>query len=176
MKLKPAKCKVMSVTLRTKPVIGVYTIGTMDLERVHEMRDLGELIDEKLTFGAHVEAVLKKGNRALGLLMRSFQTGKNGPSLYDVNPKSIISTYCANVRSILEYCCVIWGGAADTRLGRIEKVERRFLTWLCTRCRVKNVVLDYKNLLRHFGLASLAARRLHYDIIFLRNVHNHKID
>ena len=115
-------------------------------------------------------------NRALGVLIRSFQTGRKGSSLYDVNPKAIISTYCANVRSLLEYGCVIWGGAASTHLKRAEKVQHRFLMWLCFRCRIKNVALDYKNLLCYFGLASLSARRLQYDIRFLRDVHNNKID
>ena len=176
LKLNPSKCKALSLTLRTKPIIGAYTIGGEEIERVHEMRDLGVTIDEKLTFGAHVDAALKKANRALGVLIRSFQTGKNGSSLYDVNPKAIISTYCANVRSLLEYGCVIWGGAASTHLKRAEKVQHRFLTWLCVRCRIKNVALDYKNLLCYFGLASLSARRLQYDIRFLRDVHNNKID
>ena len=51
-------------------------IGSETIENVHEMRDLGVILDEKLTFSTHVDAVLKKGNRALGLLIRSFQTGK----------------------------------------------------------------------------------------------------
>ena len=176
LRLNPAKCKTLSLTLRTKPITGVYTIAGASVERVHEMRDLGVVIDEKLTFGAHVDAVVKKANRALGLLIRSYQTGKNGRSLYDVNPRLIISTYCANVRSILEYGCVIWGGAANTHLKRMEKNQHKFLIWLCARCRIQNVTLDYENLLRHFGLASLAARRLQYDIRLLRNIHNNKID
>jgi len=151
-------------------------MGSDGIQRVQEMRDLGVILDEKLNFAAHVDGVLKKANRALGLLMRSFQTGKNGRSLYDINPKSIISTYCANVRSILEYGCVIWGGAANTHLKRTEKVQHKFLTWLCARCRVANVALDYDSLLRHFRIASLAARRFQYDIMLLRNIHNNKID
>ena len=75
------KCKVMSLTLRTKPIIGTYMIGIETIEKVHEMRDLGVILDEKLIFSTHVDAVLKKANRALGLLIQSFQTGKNGRSL-----------------------------------------------------------------------------------------------
>ena len=36
--------------------------------------------------------------------------------------------------------------------------------------------LDYESLLGHFGVASLAARRLQYDIKFLRDIHNNKIN
>ena len=176
LKLNPSKCKILSLTLRTKPTIGVYTMENEAIERVHVMRDLGVMVDSKLTFSNHVDTMLKKANRALGLLMRSFQTGKHGPSFYDVNPKPIISAYCANVRSILEYGCVVWGGAANTHLRRAEKVQEKFLAWLCARCRVRNVGTEYRNLLNHFGLASLAARRLQHDIMFLRNIHTNRID
>ena len=151
-------------------------MGGEELERVEEMRDLGVIIDVKLTFSAHVDMMMKKANKALGLLIRSYQTGKNGPSLYHVSHKAVISTYCANVRSILEYCCVIWGGAANTHLIRTDRLQHKFLIWLSARCRVKNVTLDYKNLLQHFGLASMAARRQQYDLMFIRNIHNQKID
>ena len=76
------------------------------------MRDLGVLLDEKLTFGEHVDAAVRKANRALGVLMRSFQTGKGGKSLRCINVKAVLAAYCANVRSILEYASVVWGGAA----------------------------------------------------------------
>ena len=86
----------------------------------------------------------------------------------------VISTYCANVRSALEYGCVIWDGAANTHMKRTENVQHKFL--MLARCRVRNVSLDYKSLLGHFGVASLAARRLQYDIRLLRDIHNTKID
>ena len=174
--LNASKCKTLTLTLRTKPVLGNYLIDNSELERVSEMRDLGVIIDAKLTFQSHIDDIIRKANRALGLLIRSFQTGKNGPSLHGTDNKSLIVTFCANVRSILEYGCVIWGGAADTHLKRADKIQHKFLIWLCARCRVQNVSLEYSDLLRHFGMASLSARRLQYDILFIRNIHNHKID
>ena len=93
-----------------------------------------------------------------------------------MNHRVVISTYCANVRSILEYGCVIWGEAANTHMKRTENVQHKFLMWLCARCRVRNVALDYKSLLGHFGVVSFAARRLQYDIRLLRDNHNNKID
>ena len=77
---------------------------------------------------------------------------------------------CANVRSVVEYGCVIWGGAANVHLKRVEKIQHKFLIWLCGRCRITNVSFDYTTLLRHFGLASLTARRLQYDLMFIRNL------
>ena len=50
------------------------------LERVGEMRDLGIVLDEKLTVNSQLDQMVRKANRALGLMIRSFQTGKQGRS------------------------------------------------------------------------------------------------
>ena len=140
------------------------------------MRDLGVILDEKLTFSEHVDVIVRKANRALGLLMRSFHTGKRGRSLRDFNRKAVIATYCANVRSILEFAGVVWGGAAESHLKRVERVQHKFLKWLAWRCRETGVSLEYGALLSHFGMTSLAARRDQQDIVFVRGVHCHTID
>ena len=174
--LNAAKCKVLTVTLRRLPVSNTYCIGGIELERVSVMRDLGVLIDQKLTFAEHVDAVVRRANRTLGLLMRTFQTGKHGRSFDESMTKPIISTFCANVRSILEFGSVIWGGAAETHMDRVERVQHKFLMWLCARSRVSNVALEYSDLLRFFGLSSLSARRVQHDAMFIRNLHRHAID
>ena len=174
--LNAAKCKVLTLTLRRLPVKRAYTIGGIELERVSVMRDLGVLLDEKLTFGDHVDVTVRKANRALGLLIRSFQTGKHGRP-FDVNmSKSIMCTFNANVRSVLEFCCIVWGGAAKSHMQRLERVQHKFLIWLCARCRVTNAPAQYKDLLDYFGMFSLAARREQQDILFIRNVHRQRID
>lgn len=174
--LNPAKCKVLTVTLRSKPVESAYGINGSEIDKVTSMRDLGVSLDTKLTFGSHIDEIISKANRALGFLIRSLQTGKHGRPLPLVDTKLLIGIYCAHVRSILEYGCVVWGGAAQTHLKRLEKIQHKFLIWLCGRCRITNISFEYKNLLQHFGLTSLAGRRTQYDLLFLRNLHNHKID
>ena len=129
------------------------------------MRDLGIVLDEKLTFAAHIDQVVRKASRALGLMMRSFQTGKHGRSFYQCDAKAIVSVYCANVRSIMEYGSVIWGGAAECHVKRLECVQFKFLTWLSARCRT-GVPLRYDELLRHFRLSTLLGRRRQHDLIF----------
>ena len=174
--LNPSKCKVLSLSLRRKPIVGEYTVGGVVLDRVSVMRDLGVLLDEKLTFGDHVDATVRKANRMLGLLTRTFQTGKRGRSLQDCDIKSVICSYYANVRSILEYCSVAWNGVADTHVQRIERVQHKFLMWLRIRFGAIDVSLDYNDLLRAFKVETLAARRMQHDILFIRNVHRHVID
>ena len=60
----------LSLTLRRAPVIGSYVLGCVELERVKVKRDLGIMIDQKLTFGDHVDFTIRKANRALRLLVR----------------------------------------------------------------------------------------------------------
>ena len=157
-------------------VTGVYTLGGESLERVSEMRDLGIVLDEKLTFANHIDFTVRKANRALGLLIRSFQTGKHGRSFYRCDSRAIITSYCANVRSILEYGTVVWGGAAATHLLRLERIQHKFMTWLCSRCRFTDVPMQYDALEQQFGLESLSRRRRQHDFMFIRNVHRQAID
>ena len=174
--LNPLKCKVLTLSLRRKPTVGEYTVGGVALERVSVMRDLGVHLDEKLTFGDHVDATVRKANRMLGLLTRSFQTGKRGRSLHGCDIRAVICSYYANVRSILEYSSVVWNGAAGTHMKRIERVQHKFLMWLGSRFPVTGVSLEYDDLLRAFGVETLAARRMRHDILFIRNVHRQVID
>ena len=174
--LNAAKCKVLTLSLRRDRVAGTYHLGGETLERVTEMRDLGVILDEKLTFASHVECVARKANGALGLLIRSFQTGKHGKTFYGCDSGAIISAYCANVRSILEYGSVIWGGAAATHLARLESIQHKFMMWLCCRCRIADVPLRNDALQRRFDIVPLSKRREQHDLMFIRNIHRHTID
>ena len=128
LKLNAAKCKSFTITLRRAPIISHYSIGGETLERVETMRELGVILDQKLTFGPHIEGIIKKANSALGLLIRSLQTGRGTRARFET--AAIIATYHANVRSLLEYCSVIWNGAAKTHTDRIERIQHKFLIWL----------------------------------------------
>ena len=116
----------LSLTLRRAPVIGSYVLGGVDLKRVKVMRDLGIMIDQRLTFRDHVDFTVRKANRALLLLMRTLQTVKNGRPLKAENTRALLTTYFANVRSVLEYGSVVWTGAAPTHIQRIERVQGKF--------------------------------------------------
>ena len=59
---------------------------------------------------------------------------------------------------------------------RVERVQHKFVTWLCARCLETGVPFEYDALLSHFGLTSLAARRAQHDIVFIRNVHCQSVD
>ena len=166
--LNPSKCKSFTMTLRRAPVQITYNIGGTVLEHVDQIRDLGIIIDSKLTFAQHVDHAVKRANRALGLLMRSFQTGAR-PGKFRTS--AVLTACFANVRSILEYGSVIWAGAAETHTARIDRVQHKFLMWLLSYTLSGYAPsLSYENLLHHFRLPSLSSRRMQHDIIFIRNI------
>ena len=171
--LNPAKCKHFRMTLRTKPVNGTMKINGTCLDYVSEIRDLGVILDQKLTFGPHMDGCVKKANRALGLLIRSFQkTGRrNG-----LNLSAVLVSYYAHVRSILEYSSVVWAGAAKTHLSRIERIQHKFLLWLDNHSMTTSRTRNYANLLKKYNVTSLSSRQHQHDLLFLRNLFRGRID
>ena len=80
--LNPKKCKSFTITLRRAPVQTTYMINATKLEHVEEIRDLGIILDTKLTFASHVSGIVSRANRSLGLLFRSFQTGATRETVF----------------------------------------------------------------------------------------------
>ena len=172
--LNPIKCKSFTMTLRRAPVQTKYFIAGTVLEHVSTIRDLGVTIDTKLTFAPHVSDIVSRANRALGLLIRSFQVGTSGAKF---NRSAVLAAYFANVRSILEYCSVVWAGAANSHTVRVDRVQHKFLIWLLAHSYSGQAAsLSYECLLLHFNMASLSQRRVQHDLLFLRNVLRGRMD
>ena len=172
LQLNPSKCKSFRITLKTKPLVTNYSIGDTVLEHVEEIRDLGVTLDSKLNFGSHVNQTVVKANRALGVLIRSYQRATPRGHL---NVSSVLASYYAYVRSNLEYCSVIWNGAAAVHTDRVSRIEHKFLMWLNAHCQTQSRSLSYADLLKHFRLTSVSARRSQHDIMFIRNVFSGRI-
>ena len=173
--LNPIKCKAITLTLKKCPIPTVYKINNTELEHVSSIRDLGVWLDSKLTFKDHISFIVTKANRALGVMMRSLQTGCARGALQS---EPILAAYFGNVRSILEYGCVIWAGAAATHLDRLDRVQHKFLIWLDSHVRTSHPSpsLSYSDLLKPVSITSLAQRRVQYDILFVHNFLSGHID
>ena len=172
--LNPSKCHSFRMTLRRKPILATYKIRLFVLRHVEKVRDLGVWLDSKLTFSAHVDFIVGKANRAMGVLIRSLQTCRTAGGL-QTGP--ILAAYFGNVRSILEYGCVIWGGAAPTHLKRLDSIQHKFLSWLSYSQQSRPAhFTSYHDLLHHFKVSSLEKRRFQYDVCFVHKVVCGKVD
>lgn len=173
--LNPSKCKVITFTLRKKPIQSYYSVNNITLERVTEIRDLGILLDSKLTFGPHIDSVARKANCALGMYLRSLQTYR-GPAGRRFLPGPIVAGFNAHIRSIMEFGSVIWGGAAKSHILRLERIQHKFLMWLATNSSKPSASLDYAALLTHFDVLRIGQRLVLNDLNFLHNVFSGRID
>ena len=170
--LNPTRCFHLRLSLKTKPLPVRFSIGGTQLSLVTSMRDLGVIIDSKLNFSDHVDFILKRGNRALGLLIRSLQ-GVRGR----YSKGGVIAAYYANVRSILEYGSVVWAGAASSHLDRLERIQHKFLCLLAGTRRDRFDMCDYEGLIcALYKIDTLVQRRTALDPSFLHGVLSGRIE
>ena len=169
--LNPTKCFHLRLSLKTKPLPVRFSIGGTQLSLVPSMRDLGVIIDSKLNFSDHVDFIVKRGNRALGLLIRSLQGVRGGYS-----KGGVIAAYYANVRSILEYGSVVWAGAASSHLDRLERIQHKFLCFLAGTRRDRFDMCDYEGLCASYKIDTLVKRRTALDLSFLHGVLSGRIE
>ena len=175
LKLNPAKCHTITFSLRKLPIPATYTLDGTALQRRTETRDLGVILDSKLTFAAHIDTTIAKANRMLGLLIRSMQASRRH-SRAPIDHKVMLCTFYAHVRSILEFGCVVWAGAAVSHLKRLERVQHKFLMWLASCSDKRSDNLDYLVLLSHFKVRSIKSRFVQHDLMFLFHVHHARLD
>ena len=132
------------------------------------MRDLGVILDSRLTFACHVDATVAKAKRMLGLLIRGMQQSAV-PRRARFRFKPLLSVFYAHVRSIIEYGSVVWSGAAVTHLKRLERIQHSFLIWLACSSDSRSENLSYDHLLQHFNVPSIRSRLIHtarpYDCV-----------
>ena len=89
---------------------------TTVLKSTKSEKDLGVVIDEKLTFQQHVEQCTTKANRTVGIIRRFFQ---------HLSEQTFTLLFKSLVRPILEYGNVVWQPMAKGLCSQIEDVQRR---------------------------------------------------
>ena len=99
-----------------------HTVPSVELQGkalkcTEEVKLLGVILDKKLTFQSHIEAVEKRASKALGALMMVGKTEK-------INPANMIKLYKSLVVPHLEYAASVWQiGECD----KLEKIQRKGL-------------------------------------------------
>ena len=132
--------------------------GPQAIKKVANEKDLGVIIDNKLTFRDHISAKVNLANRNLGIIFRTFTY---------LDTEMFMSLYKSLVRPHLEYATVIWFPLYKKDRITIENVQRR-ATKLVRAC--KN--FSYPERLRKLGLPTLEYRRKRSDIIQVYKILN----
>jgi ribonucleases P/MRP protein subunit RPP40 len=135
-----------------------YSINGVVLQFVDLATDLGVLIDDRLSYKSHINSIVSKALKRIGILFRGFLCR-------DV--LFLRKAFVTYIRPVVEYCSVVWSPCFKKYIDLIEKVQKRFSKRIpCLRD------LPYKERLSHLNLQSLELRRLHFDLIFYFNILN----
>uniref|UniRef100_A0A8C3F2F9 Reverse transcriptase domain-containing protein n=1 Tax=Chrysemys picta bellii TaxID=8478 RepID=A0A8C3F2F9_CHRPI len=151
MKCNSEKCKVMHLGMTNKNFS--YKLGTHWLEVMEEEKDLGVLVDRRITMSRQCDVAVKKANAVLGCIRRGISSR---------DKEVLLPLYKALVRPHLEYCVQIWSPMFKKDELKLERVQRR-----ATRMIRGMENLSYERRLEELGLFSLTKRRLRGDMIAL---------
>jgi len=137
MRVNPLKTKEMLIyfgNLFSDSFVPNIVINNKSIERVQNFKVLGVMFSDDLTWSSHVQHMLGKIAKRYFIISQLVRIG--------VNCKDIVTVYCAVMRSVLEYACVVWHpGLTSTESGEIERVQKRVLRTIFPHLRYKDALV-----------------------------------
>ena len=159
----PGKCKAMRLFSSNLPDFPcLYIMKGKLLAESTEEKDLGVIIDSKLTFESHIYSKIKKANRMAGLIRRSFTF---------LDKHMFRQLFTSMVRPHLEYAAPVWNPYKQRFIDDIENVQRRASKKIPG---LNN--LSYPDRLKALNLPTLQYRRYRGDMIEMWKLTHDKYD
>ena len=123
MKLNVKKCKELRICFqKDKPELLPLLIDVQVLEIVQSHKVLGLIIQNNnyLKWNEHIDSVVSKASKRLYIIRTLRRSG--------VPAEDLLEIYFAIIRSVLEYCCVVWHNTLPSYLAnQFERVQKRAL-------------------------------------------------
>ncbi|XP_055604927.1 uncharacterized protein LOC129753156 [Uranotaenia lowii] len=168
--LSVAKCCIITFGRRKNPFVYDYNVMGEQLHRVEEIKDLGVLLDSRMTFKRHYSKVLEKANRMLGFIIRL--------SKEFTDPVCLRALYCCLVRSILESANLVWWPFEAAWTARFEAIQRRFVRYAFRELPWENPLNlpPYAQRCALLGLHTLSDRRSIGQSLFVAKILRNEID
>jgi ribonuclease P/MRP protein subunit RPP40 len=165
--LNAAKCQVINFSRKISPTTPIYILNNCPIPLKSVIRDLGILLDSKLTFTLHYDTIICKANRTLGCVKRYAK--------YFSNLSTLTTLFMSLVRSTLEYGSVIWTPYYKIHVDRLEKVQHRFFKFIRWKL-PSQISHSYSLSMCYLGLATLDVRRKYFALCFMYKIIHNLID
>ena len=160
LRFHPDKCKVLSLGNRPpedKPKLHLYvredngSLKESPLEETVSEKDIGVIIDNKLSFREQIDTKATKANTIMGIIRRTFT---------HMDKNTFMQLYRSMVRPHLEVSNSVWIPHQKQDIETLEQVQKR-----ATRYIPGFKELPYDQRLRLLGLPTLTYRRVRGDMI-----------
>ena len=163
MEFHPAKCEIITITRKKKPLAFDYTMHGQKLKHVDHIKYLGLTISKDLRWNKHVDNITGKANNTLNFLRRNI----------NVNNSQIKErAYKALVRPSLEYAQTVWDPYTIGLSQKIDKVQRRAARFTLNRYHQTSSVgtmltdLHWQPLAQRRRIARLSMfHKIHYHLV-----------
>lgn len=164
------KCVVISFSRKKNDIEYQYLINNQQLTRVSEIKDLGVILDKKLTFHNHYLQIIAKANRNLGFIMRVAHEFRD--------PYCLKALYYSLVRSVLDSNSVVWSPNSNNWITRIESIQSKFVRFALRFLPWTNryELPPYVDRCQLIGMESLYKRRNDQKALFVAKLLSCKID
>lgn len=142
-------------------------ISQVEIERVYNFKYLGLVLDPVLSWGCHIDQVLRKVSTLCGLMfrVRSF-----------VPRNALLKFYFGCIHSHLQYLIIVWGHACKSKLKKLQVLQNRCLKIIYLLPRLyptQQLYTSFKhNALPIRGLCDLQSCLFIYDTIKNPDMHH----
>ena len=140
----------------TGTVVGHVEPGSQLLQvwewRVYNYKYLGVTLTCSLSWSLHINAIIKKAKRLIGLVYRNFY--------HNSTSNTLLSLYKSIIRPILEYGCTVWDPSSISASYSLEAVQYFALKMIA-----KSWSSSYSSLLSSLKVQTLSQRRRKHKLI-----------
>jgi hypothetical protein len=143
---------------------GKYNLLGQEISKVKDVKDIGVVIDEELSFDKHICEKVNKANSIFAVLRRTFR---------NLNADIFLPLYKTLVRTHLDYASSVWAPYKKKyiHVDKIESVQKR-----ATKQIPGFNNLSYPERLKKLKLPTMAYRRIRGDMIETNKIINEKYD
>ena len=147
MKINTNKSNYMFLTRSHEKFSSRLTIDKKKLDQVNEVKLLGVWLSDDLSWARNTSELCKKAYSRISMISKLKYVGVPIDDLFNV--------YVLFIRSVLEYCCVVW----HSRLTQEQSASLERVQKTCMKVILGEMYISYESALEMSGLETLEARR-----------------